>query len=41
MLLLLSSTTYLWDLYGIAIAFVVHSLDPSLFAQLITHYSFA
>ena len=35
MLLLMSSTTYLWDLYGIAIAFVVHSLDPSLFARLI------
>ncbi len=32
---LVLSATYLWDLYGISIALVVHSLDHSLFARLI------
>ena len=30
----------LWDLYGISIALTIRSLDPSLFAQLITHCPF-
>ena len=31
---LVLSATYLWDLYGISIALVIHSLDHSLFARL-------
>ena len=30
-----------WDFYGIAIAFAIHSLDPSLFSQLIVVHSLA
>ena len=32
---LLLSTTYLWDLYGISIAFPIRSLDHSLSTRLI------
>ena len=32
---LMLAATYLWDLYGISIAFAIHSLDHSLSTRLI------
>ena len=37
---LLLPTKYLWDLYGISIAFLIRSLDHSLFARLIPSGAF-